>query len=483
MKTTTQEYRFERGDFRRAIRAVLLVAGVTAGFALGGASVARAQADALLRAVDSPIKMQPQSYAANEAVKCSLPLPASAALFGTDTKGAVSTGGGSCEIITNELFSPFRVFRTDCTLTPLSTWSSAGIVGLTVTGIAFPNAGAGTYWQVDPFGGAVITEFTTGTGVPTGNNLPTPAGGSVWGSLVFDDNLPGEILCINEIALDATTCIDANAGGVVVCTYPNSDNSGGAGAFGNGTGDAVNPGDCSGQTLVNASGTITEAQVTRVGQYDCTGADPACADRWSTAVTASTFINGVEEFPYHSDRALVAIDNVTSVIFILSQPVGIADCQDIDADMDVVWVNGSQGGGGFVVNVNVNATLAVAVRKTSAGNGRFIHHMNAGIPNSSTVGALFDLGNRCFPFLGGSPAVIENNVGKTGLVGASNYFGAAISDPAKAPTFLASLLQPAIDVTNLPAGVSFTHQLIAVNSASSSAKGGSLSNAVVMTMN
>lgn len=480
MKSQSCEFSSSRAKYRIESRCGIVVAVLVVFGSF--ASVAQAQSNALLQAVDSPIKMDPEPYAANEIIKCSLPLPASAALFGTDTKAGV--GPAACSTITNELFSPFRIFMTDCALGSLSTWSTVGVVGTTLTGIGYPNGTGGTtYWACDPFGGATITEYGIGTGIATGMVLPTPVGGSIWGSLVVDDNQAGEILCINEIAIDATTCINAAGGGSVICFYPNADNGGGGGAFGNGTGDAVNPGDCSGQTLVNASGTITEGQVLRVGQYDCTGTDPACADRWDLSITGSFFINGIEEFTTAGgERSLLAVDNVTSTLFILQQPVSELDCQDIDPDMDLVWVNGSQGGGSFNVNVDTNGPLSVGIQKTGAGNGKFVHHMNAGTPSASTVGPLFDLGNECFPFVGGSPSVVENNVGKTNLVGSSNYFGVPIADPGKAPVFLASLLQPNIDTANLGAGQQFTHQLIALNGAASSAKGGSLSNAVVMTM-
>ncbi len=439
-------------------------------------TAAMAQQNALTSALDSPIKMEAEAYrSGNEQIVCTLALPASAALFGTDVHDGV--------FIQNELFSPFRVFSFDENCAPISTWSTGGVAGLTATGIGYPNGTMGmTYWLCDPFGGATITEYMIG-GVPTGNVLATPAGGSVWGSLVVDDNLAGEIMCINEIALDSYTCIDAAAGGAIVCFFPNADNSGGGGAFGNGSTDAVEPGDCSGQTLVQSSGTITEAQVTRAGQYDCTGNDPACTSRWCFAITASTFINGICEYSsVGGDRNMMCADNVTSTMFNLSQPIGIADCQDTDLDMALVWVNGSQGGGDFNVDVNTNGTLSVGVQKTGAGNGKFVHHMNAGIPTAATVGALFDLGSSCFPFLGGAPVVVENNVGKTNLVGASSYFGAPIANPSKAPTFLASLLQANVDTVNLGVGQRFTHQLIALNGASASAKGGSLSNGVIMTM-
>jgi len=226
----------------------------------------------------------------------------------------------------------------------------------------------------------------------------------------------------------------------------------------------------------------------RVGQYDCNvpTPTPACANRWMVG-QFSTFVNGIEEFEELNpgagggERRLTIVDNVTSTILILNQPIGIGDCQDIDANMDVLFVNGSQGGTNFTVNVNTTTTVATALQRVTGSNGKFVYHMNSGTPNSGTVGPLFDLGNECHPFVGGSPAVVENNVGKTNLVGSSNYFTDPISDPAKAPVFV-SPTQVAIDTVNLPSGSFFTMQSIHLNPAASSGKGGSFSNALIMAM-
>jgi hypothetical protein len=446
-------------------------------------SVAQAQQNSAVNLLDSPIKSEPV-YAAGETIMCSIALPATAALFGTDT--CTGTTPAAPRFVTDELFGPgFRVWMTDDACNLLSSWSTA-FAGSTMTGIAVPNGNAPGhlithYWTIDPFGFSA-TRYVKGTGaVVPASTIPIPAG-SLWGAAVIDDNQGGEVLCIDDIATDTYTCINAAAGGAFLCSYANVDNAGG-GAFGNGMGDAVTPAACSGATLVQATGTINEGQVTRVGQYDCVTTDPACSDRWSVG-QFSTFVNGIEEFLSTAlgGRALVVVDNVTSTFLVVTQPVGIGDCQDIDANMDVVWVNGSQGGGDFNVDVATAGTLAVADQKVPGSNGKFVHHMNAGTPNAGTVSKLFDLGNDCFDFLGGTAVVVENNVGKTNLVGASNYFGNPIADPAKSPTFLASLTQASIDTGNLPAGSSFTHQAIHLNPAASSKKGGSLSNAVIMTM-
>ena len=133
--------------------------------------------------------------------------------------------------------------------------------------------------------------------------------------------------------------------------------------------------------------------------------------------------------------------------------------------------------------VDTTGPIGVSTLKTPAGNGKFVHHMRAGFPTASSITTLFDLGDACFDFFDHtSSAVIENNVGLPGLVGASRYFTAAIPDPAKAPTFLPSLTQGLVDTLNLPVGSHWTHQSIHVNPAASSTKGGSLSNAVCVEM-
>jgi hypothetical protein len=440
---------------------------------------AQAQHNSAVNLLDSPVKAEP-TYNAGEAVVCTVALPATAALFGTDT--VTGSTPGAPVFVTDELFGPgFRVWLTDEACNILSSWSTA-FAGSTMTGIAVPNAAATSYWTIDPFGFSATRYTLPGGAVVPASTIPIPAG-SLWGAAVVDDNQAGEVLCIDDIATDSYTCINAAAGGAFLCSYANADNAG-TGAFGNGMGDAVAPAACSGATLVQSTGTINEGQVTRVGQYDCVTLDPACSDRWAVG-SFSTFVNGIEEFATASalagiGRWLAVVDNVTSVWLVLNQPIGIGDCQDIDANMDVLWANGSQGGGDFTVNVNTAGTLSVAMQKTTAGNGNFTFSAWAGSPSQATVSALFDLGNQCFNFLGGTAAIVANRVGKTNLIGASNYFNTPTADPAKAPTFVLS--QAVVDTANMPIGGTWTGQGIALNPAASSTRGGSLSNGLIYLM-
>lgn len=439
-------------------------------------SLAAAENDTLVDLLDSPVKHDPLHYGVGEAIHCSLNLPSSAALFGTDYDP--NTG----RFIVNEMFSPFRVFAFDEDCALFFSWTTIGIAGTSATGVAFPNSTGTRYWAADPANG-MISEHVFGTGTPTGVTVATMPGVTP-GPLVVDVNQPGEVMCIGDPVLDAYFCVDLNAGGALLCSYLNPDDQGG-GAFGNGISEAVAPADCGGHTLVHATGTLTEGQVIRAGQYDCSGFDVGCTDRWDFRMLGPTaFINGICEFGAISGaRDLMCVDNATSSVLRLAQPFGIFDCQGIDSDMNILFVNGSQGGiFDFVVEASAEGQLAVGVQRTPFGDGRFVYHMNAGAPSPSTVASVRDLGNGCFPFLGGSPVVVENNVGRPGLLGASNYFGAPIANPAKAPLFLPSLLQPVVDSVNLPAGSKFTSQLIALNGAASSETGGSLSNAVILSL-
>ena len=78
--------------------------------------------------------------------------------------------------------------------------------------------------------------------------------------------------------------------------------------------------------------------------------------------------------------------------------------------------------------------------------------------------------------------MIEQNIGKTNLLGVSNYFGVPVPDPSRSPTFINSLTQASIDTANLPVGSLWTVQGVALNGAASSLLGASLTNAVVFQL-
>lgn len=432
------------------------------------AGSAVAQVNAAADLLDSPVKTSGDPYFANEAVVCSIALPATAALFGADTVTATSD---PVRLVSGELFGAYRCWEIDETCGLTRSWSTA-FAGPTMTGIAVPNGNTSIYWAIDP---ATVSAqaYLYGVGTAAGiSSIPLPVGG-LSGAAVIDDHAAGEILCVKDIVFGVTTCVDTAAAGVVVCSYAT------AGSFGNSVGDAARPFECSGQTLVEATGTIGEGQVVRVSQLDCSGADPACTDRWDVS-TFSTFTNGVDEFLLNGEPRLFLSDNAGSNLFIIEALIGLPVCQSIDAGMALLYCNSSQGGAGFTVDVDSTLPLSVAMRRAPFGPGQFVHHMNAGMPDNQTVTPLLDLGNSCFDFLGGSAVAVENNIGRVRRIGASSYFGTAISDPAAAPTFLQSLSQVELDTANLAVGSIWTLQSIHVNSSSSSKRGASLSNALAM---
>jgi hypothetical protein len=96
----------------------------------------------------------------------------------------------------------------------------------------------------------------------------------------------------------------------------------------------------------------------------------------------------------------------------------------------------------------------------------------------------FDIGHACFQMLipqGAAPAAVWNGMGKEDQLGASRYFdGASIPNPGRAPDIF--LFLPAGDPTYLPAGTTVTFQGLIVDFNSSSSKGVSTTNAVVLTV-
>ena len=168
---------------------------------------------------------------------------------------------------------------------------------------------------------------------------------------------------------------------------------------------------------------------------------------------------------------------------ITCEDTAIDQCQGIDG-VNTLRVNFDNGtGSGHLVSVNANSSILVDIAKPAAGgNGKFLVHMNAGLPTSSTIRTLpASLGNSCFNFLvsqGGTPVSIWNSIGKTNQVGSSNYFGAPIADPGRAPqTFL---VLGSGDPVNIPPGSAFTFQGVIINPAATSPKGASVTNAVGM---
>lgn len=163
-----------------------------------------------------------------------------------------------------------------------------------------------------------------------------------------------------------------------------------------------------------------------------------------------------------------------------SFPYMIPECQGSDTDAYGLLLNGS---GDTFQTIDANAPLTLAMMLPSTGgNGRFLVHLDAGIPDPFTVTELgFGLGNACHPFLlppagTASPASVWNNIGKESLFGETQWFGEPADPPERAPTFFHAA--PDGDLVNLPAGSQWTLQGIIVNPAASSPRGASVTNAI-----
>lgn len=161
------------------------------------------------------------------------------------------------------------------------------------------------------------------------------------------------------------------------------------------------------------------------------------------------------------------------------------DCQGVDS-VNLLTVAGDTGiGSGYQVAVSAAGPIRANIARPAAGgNGKFLAHLNAGRPNNSTVAPLpASLGAMCFdplivPSGSGMPVAIWNGIGKETKVGSSNYFGTPISNPANAPTTFLDL--PTGDPIHFPLCATYTLQAVVRNPASSSPKGHSVTNAVVI---
>ena len=153
---------------------------------------------------------------------------------------------------------------------------------------------------------------------------------------------------------------------------------------------------------------------------------------------------------------------------------------------DVLFVNG---GGGWSDSRGMTVTAgelvwASLLTPPGGSNGKFVMHANAGFPTSGIGTALpASIGSTCFPLLlpgGATPVAIWNNIGKTAQVGSSEDFGASIPNPDRTPSIF--LEESNGDLTNLPPGTEITLQGVVVDAATTSPKGASTTNAVLLTV-
>lgn len=446
-----------------------------------------AQYNAATNLIDSPSKLPPGSRQfVGETVVCSIPLgQPGTALFGTDT---VDPDADPLTFISGEINPPFRVFKTDEQCNLISSWTTAAGAATSMTGIAAGLPQLETYWAVHPSPTPLVAEYRLGTGVPTGRVclLPTFSPGP-FGPLVIDSNVGpmSELAYVEDITSDNIFGINL-ANCMQFCTFRNPDDDG-SGAFGNGLGDAAYPSQCNGSTLVISSGMRIEGGVTRVSQIDCSA--NVCPDTWDLTNVGggfNSFLNGIDEFaptaafagPTSAVRYIVVIDNLTGEKRIVCKPVGLMECQGPDPEGDVLQVNGSDGGTDYVEEIDPTGSVSTSILEIVGSNRKFVFHFNEGIPDATTVTPLLDLGSSCFPFIGGMPRIVANNIGKTNAVGGSSYFGVSQPNPSKAPTFI-DPTQATLDIANIPSGTQWTGQAVAHNPAASSVRGASLTNAIV----
>lgn len=156
-------------------------------------------------------------------------------------------------------------------------------------------------------------------------------------------------------------------------------------------------------------------------------------------------------------------------------------CLGVDR-VEVLKINGATGSGnGRIVARPFDGAIDFEIEKPGAGgNGKFVVHMNAGIPTNSSRAVLpAGLGVTCFQMLypsGAAPSAVWTNFNKPDFIGKSNLFGSAIPDPQRAPTTFYS----AGVVPDFPIFTAWTIQGVILNPASSSHRGASVTNPVIL---
>lgn len=168
------------------------------------------------------------------------------------------------------------------------------------------------------------------------------------------------------------------------------------------------------------------------------------------------------------------------------ESTAISSCQGIDGiDVVTVLTGGLDIESAHVVPADAADSLSFFIDKPAGpGNGKFVAHLNAGTPSQTTITTLpAQLDESCFPFLiapsgTATPSAVWNRIGKADKVGSSEFFGAGIPDPARAPTTFYSVAS--VDVGNMPIGSRWTLQAVIINAGATSPKGVSVTDAVIV---
>lgn len=159
----------------------------------------------------------------------------------------------------------------------------------------------------------------------------------------------------------------------------------------------------------------------------------------------------------------------------------VSSCLGVDGLSNLRINNLTGGASDRIVGAAYDSNILFNIYLPPAGgNGKFVVHMNPGMPTSGTISPLpAGLGDTCFPFLltaGGMPAAIWTNINKPTQIGSSNFFGTPIPDPARAPTTFYSTG----GATVFPIFSSWTIQGAIINPTASSPKGASVTNPVIL---
>ena len=187
------------------------------------------------------------------------------------------------------------------------------------------------------------------------------------------------------------------------------------------------------------------------------------------------------------DTPFIAVDTIQAVVTDRG-PDSIRACGNGTVNLaagkrtDVLYLNGTSGDELRTVTAASGETVWASLLLPPAGGpGKYVLHMNTGMPESAGVTELpADIGTTCFPMLlpTATPVSVWNNIGKTNLVGSSNYFGAPIGAPERAPAIY--LLLDGGDPTNLPVGTTVTIQGVIFDPATLSNKGVSATNGLIL---
>jgi hypothetical protein len=450
---------------RPSVRRVVLALGVAILAPLP--ALAQMNADCML--LQAPYRVEPSPVSAQ--VVRTAPF--------TSTSGfGVAEDLATGQMIFSDLNAPFLVEFRNKDLSLIRTINIPN-QGNTMTGIAYDPKND-TIWVGDRLT-RIGWEYDKNTGAATGGSVSMTFLGGLFGGFTIDpnDGLGGDTAYLEDVGFDTVAQFSIRTG-TVSCGFQNP---GIPGAFGNGVTYAAVPafpGD-----LFVTTGTNDAGRADRIARGNpCAGSEFVDFVYLPELLPGETFPNGLQSSVDPSvdpSEVFYILGSASSTIYEIQTPQGVEDCHGVD-DERILFVNGSNEDH---VRVPEGWPLHFGIWKPSGGgNGRYVVHLNAGRPDDGTISELpFGLGPICFPILlppagAGSPVAVWNCIGKPGKVGSTNYFSSPLPDPPPAPVFFFD--RPEGDAVNLVSGSEFTVQGVILNPASSSPKGASVTNGVVL---